>query len=113
MRPVRKFIFIAAVGVALAVVAAPASARTLCRNFEASHNGTDMFHPSGAVGAAVNKLVAKVDAWQREKSLQNVRMGKVRTKCGPWFQKYLLPHRNCVAKARACGKVVRSPGRRS
>ena len=69
---------------------------------EASHNGTDMFHETGAVGAAVNKLLAKVDQLKIEKAPRKVRMGRVRTKCGPWFEKYLLPHRHCVAKARVC-----------
>lgn len=73
-----------------------------CRNMEASHNGTDMFHETGAVGAAVNKLVSKVDRIKIEKAPRRVRMGRVSTKCGPWFTKYLLPHRHCVARARVC-----------
>lgn len=78
-------------------------AQAACRNFEASHNGTDLFHPTGAVGAAANKLMAQVDSWQQEKGYKKIRMSKVRTRCGKWFIKYLLPHRHCVARARACG----------
>ena len=103
MRRVKFFICVLFAGVAVATVMQPEPAHAICRNFEASHNGTNMFHPTGATGAAVNKLMGKVDAWQREKGLKKVRMGKVRTRCGPWFNKYLLPHRHCVAKARACG----------
>jgi hypothetical protein len=69
---------------------------------EASHNGTDMFHESGAAGAAVNKLLVKVEQLKIEKSPELVRLGQVRTKCGPWFEKYLLQHRHCVAKAQVC-----------
>lgn len=85
------------------LAAQPASAR-ICQTFEASHNGTDMFHRTGAVGAAVNKLMGKVDAWQRDKGLKDVRMSRVKTKCGPWFEKYMLLHRHCVATAKACGR---------
>lgn len=73
-----------------------------CRTMEASHNGTDMFHETGATGAAINKLLIKVDQMKAEKGLTRVRMGRVRTKCGKWFTKYMLPHRHCVAKARVC-----------
>lgn len=79
-----------------------AHAHGACRTMEASHNGTDMFHESGAIGAAINKLLAKVDQLKIEKAPRRVHMGPVRTKCGPWFEKYLLPHRKCVARARVC-----------
>ena len=49
-------------------------------------------------------MMAKVDAWQRTKGLKSIRMTKVKTHCSDWFMKYLLPHRHCVAKARACGR---------
>lgn len=77
-------------------------AHAVCRTMEASHNGTDMFHETGAVGAALNKLLAKVEQLRIEKAPKKVRMGQVRTKCGPWFEKYLLMHRNCIARARVC-----------
>lgn len=88
--------------VAGVLVLAPGSAGAACRTMEASHNGTDMLHETGAVGAAVNKLVIKVDQLKIEKAPRRVRMGRVSTKCGPWFTKYLLPHRQCVARARVC-----------
>ena len=89
-----------AFGIALAAV--PVMGHAACRTMEASHNGTDMFHETGATGAAINKLLAKVDQLKIEKGVKRVRMGRVRTKCGPWFTKYFLPHRHCVAKARVC-----------
>lgn len=92
------------VGLVSGVLTQSNEAHAVCRNFEASHNGTDMFHPTGAEGAAINKLMGKVDSWQRQNNLKSIRMTRVRTKCGPWFTKYLLPHRHCVAKARACGR---------
>jgi hypothetical protein len=101
MRAINSAIAMLFVAVALSVTVTPASAA--CRNFEASHNGTDMFHETGAEGAAINKLMAQVESWKRERGIKKVRMTRVRTKCGPWFTKYLLPHRHCVAKARACG----------
>lgn len=103
MRKVKFAILALLASASVATVMQPDPAHAVCRNFEASHNGTNMLHPTGATGAAVNKLMGKVDAWQREKRLKKVRMSKVRTHCGPWFNKYLLPHRQCVAKARACG----------
>ncbi|MDA7948510.1 MAG: hypothetical protein MPJ78_13675 [Hyphomicrobiaceae bacterium] len=93
-------------GVALAgalfmsVKSSPAFA--VCKTIQASHNGTDMFHETGATGAAQNKLMIKVNALRREMAPRRVRMGRVRTKCGQWFMKYLLPHKHCVAKARVC-----------
>ena len=80
----------------------PAPAHAVCRTVEASHNGTDMFHESGAQGAAVNKLLVKVELLKNEEAPRLVRLGQVRTKCGPWFQKYMLQHRHCVAKAQVC-----------
>lgn len=81
----------------------PQPAQAKCRNFQASHNGTDMFHPTGAEGAAVNKLMVQVEQWQKANGIKNIRMTRVRTQCGDWFMKYMLPHKHCVAKARACG----------
>lgn len=89
--------------VVIGVIAlAPVTAQAACKTMEASHNGTDMFHETGAVGAAINKLLGKVERLKAEKAPRRVRMGRVQTKCGPWFTKYLLPHRHCVAKARVC-----------
>jgi len=77
-------------------------AYAVCKTMVGTHNGTDMFHETGAVGAALNKLMAKVEYVKQETGSKRVRMGRVRTKCGPWFTKYMLPHRHCVAKARVC-----------
>ena len=83
-------------------ITTPDKAHAACRTMVGSHNGTNMFHETGALGAAINKLLAKVDQLKIEKAPRRVRMGRVRTKCGPWFEKYLLPHQNCIAKARVC-----------
>jgi len=99
-----------AVCVALCVVIAsvflvmtlPDKAHAACKTMVGSHNGTNMFHETGALGAAINDLLVKVDHLKIEKNLKKVRMGRVRTKCGPWFEKYLLPHRHCEAKASVC-----------
>ena len=74
-----------------------------CKTFKGTHNGTDLFHETGAVGAAINKMLSQVEHWKNQRGIKKVRMGRVRTKCGPWFTKYLLPHRHCVAQVRACG----------
>ena len=84
------------------VMTPPDKAHAACKTMVGSHNGTNMFHESGALGAAINDLLVKVDHLKIEKNLKKVRMGRVRTKCGPWFEKYLLPHRHCEAKARVC-----------
>ena len=101
MRAVRVAVCVVIAGGFL-VTSTPDKARAACKTIEASHNGTDMFHETGAVGAAINKLLAKVDQLKIEKAPRRVRMGRVQTKCGPWFEKYLLPHRHCVARARVC-----------
>lgn len=103
MRAIKDILCVLCLAVAVGVAAVPDPAQAACRNFEASHNGTNMFHPTGAAGAAVNKLMRKVEAWKQERGIKKVRMTKVRTKCGDWFMKYMLPHKHCVAKARACG----------
>jgi len=84
------------------VMTLPDKAHAACKTMMGSHNGTNMFHETGALGAAINDLLVKVDHLKIEKNLKKVRMGRVRTKCGPWFEKYLLPHRHCEAKARVC-----------
>jgi len=81
---------------------APERAEARCKTFKASHNGTDMFYATGTEGTVKNKLLFYVDQWQNEKGIKRVRVGKVRIKCGDWFVKYILPHRNCKARARVC-----------
>jgi hypothetical protein len=93
----------AAGGAFLLAVTHPQPAAARCKDFQASHNGTDMFHPTGAEGAAVNKLMNQVEDWQKAHGIAKIRMTKVRTKCGDWFMKYGLRHKHCVANARACG----------
>lgn len=102
MRAIGYSLCVVCLALTVGVAAIPDPAHAACRNFEASHNGTNMFHPTGAVGAAVNKLMSKVEDWKRQRGITKVRMTKVRTRCGDWFIKYMLPHRHCVAKARAC-----------
>ncbi len=80
----------------------PELADARCKTFNASHNGTDMFYATGTEGTVKNKLLSYVDQWQNEKGIKRVRVGRVRIKCGDWFVKYLLPHRNCKARARVC-----------
>ena len=94
---------LAAGGTFLAAVTHSQPAAARCKDFQASHNGTDLFHPTGAQGAAVNKLMTQVEAWQKANGITKLRMSKVRTQCGDWFMKYGLPHKHCVARARACG----------
>ncbi len=102
MRAFRIAVSVVVVGALVTVVMKPEPAQARCRTFQASHNGTDMFNPTGAVGAATNKLAWQVERWQSAKGIKRVRFGKVRTKCGKWFMKYGLPHKHCVAKARVC-----------
>jgi hypothetical protein len=78
----------------------PAEAR--CKTFEASHNGTDMFYDDGTEGTVKNKLLWYIEQWQKEKGIKRIRIGRIKIKCGDWFMKYLMPHRNCKAKARVC-----------
>ncbi len=97
---------VSATGVALAgalvISASSTPAMAVCKTMQASYNGTDMFHKTGAEGAATNRLLIQIDALRREKAPKRVRMGRVRVKCGDWFMKYLLPHKHCVARARVC-----------
>ena len=100
----RSVVFVAGVALAGAlftsVSSSPASA--VCKTMQASYNGTDMFHETGAEGAATNRLLIQIDAFRRQKAPRKVRMGRVSVKCGQWFMKYLLPHKHCVARARVC-----------
>jgi len=85
-------------------MAAPGSAEAKrCYMFKASHNGTDAFHPEGAVGTAKDKLVYAVASWKQEKRFKRVRIGKIKSSCSEWYIKYFLPHRTCTVKARVCG----------
>lgn len=83
-------------------IALPDHAQARCKTFKASHNGTDMFYDTGTEGTVKNKLLSYVDQWQNEKGIKRVRVGRISIKCGDWFVKYLLPHRNCKARARVC-----------
>ena len=94
------FVFLVAGFVMVASESAEAHGR--CYTFKASHNGTDMFNPDGAVGTAKNKLLYSIEAWRQEKRIKRVRIGKVRTKCGEWYIMYALPHHTCTARARVC-----------
>lgn len=82
--------------------AVPERAEARCKTFNASHNGTDMFYDDGTEGTAKNKLLWYVEQWQKENNIKRVRIGKIHVKCGDWFVKYLLPHRNCKARSRVC-----------
>ena len=101
-------IFIASVSAALLagvfVISTPDSAEARrCYTFKESHNGTDMFNPDGgAKTAATIKLNTSIELWQQKKGIKKVRIGKVKTKCGEWYVKYLLPHHTCTARARVC-----------
>ena len=101
-------IFIASVSAALLagvfVISTPDSAEARrCYTFKESHNGTDMFNPDGgAKTAATIKLNTSIELWQQKKGIKKVRIGKVKTKCGEWYIKYLLPHHTCTARARVC-----------
>lgn len=103
VRVVRRTMCAMIVGVGLLAAVGAGPATAACKTFKGTHNGTDWFHETGAVGAAINKMLTQVEQWKRERGLKKVRMGTVRTKCGPWFTKYFLPHRHCVAQVRACG----------
>ena len=80
----------------------PGSAHAKCKKFEGYHNGTNMFHESGAQGAAINHLLFQIEQWKRDKGITKVRMGRVRTHCGKPFIKYFLTHVRCTAKMRVC-----------
>lgn len=95
---------LAAAGAIFTAALATDPARAACRQWTATHNGTDLFYPEegGAAGTAANKLIWEVEQWKKEKGIRKVRIGRISTKCGDWFMKYLLPHKHCVAKARVC-----------
>jgi len=102
MYALRGLIVLLAIGFAAGAMLPPAQAHGRCKTFEASHNGTDMFYDTGTEGTVQNKLLSYVDQWQKENGIKAVRIGKIKIKCGDWFVKYLLPHKNCKARARVC-----------
>lgn len=102
MRALYGLIVLLAMGFAAGVMLTPAQAHGRCKVFEASHNGTDLFYDTGTEGTVKNKLLWYVEQWQKESGVKRVRIGKLNIKCGDWFVKYLLPHRNCKARARVC-----------
>ncbi len=91
-----------AVGMIAGVGLSPMPAHAKCKQFEGYHNGTNVFHETGAEGAAINHLLSQIAIWKRETSISKVRIGKVKTHCGKPFTKYLLTHVRCTAKARVC-----------
>lgn len=104
MRAKRIAVSMIFAGVVAVAIGAPRPADAACRIWTATHNGTDLFYPKqgGAAGTAANKLLWQVEQFKKEKRLKRVRVGKISTKCGEWFVKYLIPHKQCVAKARVC-----------
>ncbi len=102
MRGLRGLIILLTIGFAAGVMMTPERAQAGCKTFEASHNGTDIFYDTGTEGTVTNKLLYYVEQWKNEKGIKRVRIGKINIKCGDWFYRYLLPHRNCKAKSRVC-----------
>ena len=103
MRAVRilRSVLVATAFGAVVMNVSPAVPR--CYTFQESHNGTDMFNPDGgAKTAATIKLNSSIELWQQKKRIKKVRIGRVRTKCGEWYIKYLMPHHTCTARARVC-----------
>ena len=102
MRALRGECVFLAIGFVAATVATPDPAEAGCRWFKASHNGTDFFYSDGAAGTAEWKLMDSISQWKSARRIKHVRIRKSKTRCGDWFIKYALPHKNCVAKARVC-----------
>ncbi len=102
MRALRGLLAVSAIGFSAIVVMTPVPAEAKCVWFKASHNGTDFFYSDGAAGTAEWKLMDMINQWKAAKGIKKVRIRKSKTKCGGWFIKYMLPHKNCVAKARVC-----------
>ena len=101
----RRLSLLAAAGAAtlfLSLGATPDSAQARCKTFHASHNGTDFFYRDGTEGTVKNKLIWYVEQWQKKNNIKRVRYGRFHIKCGDWFIKYMLPHRNCKAKSTVC-----------
>lgn len=103
-RFIRGIAGLLAAGAIVCVVMQPDPAAARCKTWTATHNGTNLFYPNegGAAGTAANKLLWQVENFKREKRLKRIRVGKIRTQCGEWFMKYLLPHKHCIAKAQVC-----------
>ncbi len=102
MRALRGLIVLLVMSFAAGAMLTPAQAHGRCKTFTASHNGTDMFYDTGTEGTVKIKLLSYVQQWKQENGVKRVRIGKVTIKCGDWFVKYLLPHKNCKARARVC-----------
>lgn len=91
-----------AIAFSVGAMMAPDPAEARCRWFKATHNGTDFFYSDGAAGTAEWKLMDSIRQWKAAHRIKRVRIRKSKTRCGDWFIKYALPHKNCVAKARVC-----------
>lgn len=90
--------------VAAAIVVMPDTAEARrCNTVTTSHNGTELFNgPGGAAFMATNKLMRHAEQLRIARKARTVRVGKVKTWCGDWFMKYMLPHKHCKARALVC-----------
>jgi hypothetical protein len=102
MRVSRFLLVLPILGFAAGVLMTPKPAEAKCLWFKASHNGTDFFYSDGAAGTAEWKLMDSIGQWKAAHRIKRVKIRKSKTRCGDWFIKYALPHKNCVAKARVC-----------
>lgn len=103
MRRLRFVLLVPVLSVFLSALTPPQAAYARCKTVTTSHNGTELFNgPGGAAFVATNKLMAYADDLKRTRRAKRVRVGKVKTWCGDWFMKYLLPHKNCKARAQVC-----------
>ena len=103
MRSVGMVISAVALCAGAAITMTPEPAQARCTIFKASHNGTNMFNPfGGAKATATLKLMDFIEMWRRQKGYKRVRIGKVKTRCGPWNTVYILPHHWCYARVRVC-----------
>ncbi len=102
MRGFRVAFLILAVAFVIGSVMTPVPAEARCRWFKATHNGTDFFYADGAAGTAEWKVKDMIERWTAAKGIKRYRIRKSKTRCGDWFMKYGLPHKHCIAKARAC-----------
>jgi len=101
----RKFhisVFLLTLGMGSIILPSPEPAQARCKQWTTSHNGTDLFYRTGTEGTVKNKLYWEVEQWSKQKKIKRTRVGKIKITCGKWFMKYLLPHRQCIARARVC-----------
>lgn len=96
-----RFLFLAGL-IALVPVMTPDPAEARCRWFKQTHNGTDFFYSDGAAGTAEWKVKSAITQWTAAKGIKRFKIRMSKTKCGPWFIKYALPHKHCIAKGRVC-----------